>query len=193
MKNDMNQEILLEEYRVICIEMENQKKGREFIAIIALTAGLSILGYAMESNSKKLILYILPLMVFLGLYVESITRKILSNKTGTYIRYHIERHIPELKYFTRKTHYGIGWIWPFNNYLTWAIYLLLIAGNLLLIYDNGGFWYLIIFTVLSLGIIIPNGFNYIKYSPDVLYDKWKSHEKERLELIKKNGLADSDW
>jgi hypothetical protein len=178
MPEKQSDEFLLEEYKLLSKEMDSQRSARDYSTVLALTVGLSILGYAIQSDSDSVLLYILPLLVFVVLYVGYVTRSLYALKADTYIRYFIEARRPEFNWNTRKSGFSIGAIYQINRALVSSVFAAILAGNLYFIYVKGGWCYLIpcMLVVLVLTGIAAGSF--FRHTPECFVRKWQSVESE---------------
>ena len=119
--SDAERECLLEEYRVVVAEKEQQYRNRDTASVFALTAGITLLGYAIQQPDPSALFYAGPLVLFLTLYVHYVARVLLGLKADAYIRVYLEPRLIVMGWYERKSGYGLGPMYRLN---TWVIVLL---------------------------------------------------------------------
>lgn len=152
-------EILIEEYKYLCQEKERYYKERDYSTIASLTIGIPLIGFGIKEGTAidNLIMlsiyFLIPLILFLYLFVRFYWTELLGLKADAFIRYKIEKEIPDLNWFTKKASFNLGKTRKLHKVILNIIYLAFIGADLWLIFKNDKIVFLISF-ILSLAVII---------------------------------------
>lgn len=159
-QNMKKEEIMLEEYRYLCKEKERYYKERDYSTIASLTIGIPLIGFGINqinSDNDLMLLpiyFVIPLLLFLYLFVRYFWTDLLGLKIDAFIRYKIEKEIPDLNWFTKKAGYSLGKTKQLHQISLIVIYLSFISANLWLIYKSNIHVFRIGVTIALIVIII---------------------------------------
>jgi hypothetical protein len=152
-------EILLEEYKYLCQEKERYYKERDYSTIATLTIGIPLIGFGIKEGTAidNLIMlsiyFVIPLILFLYLFVRFYWTELLGLKADAFIRYKIEKEIPDLNWFTKKASFNLGKTRKLHKAILNFTYLAFIGADLWLIFKNNKFVFLISL-IISLFVIV---------------------------------------
>lgn len=162
-------EILLEEYRYMCKEKERYYKERDYSTIASLTIGIPLIGFGIKEGKAiddlimLSIYFVIPLILFLYMFVRFFWTELLGLKADAFIRYKIEKEITELNWFTKKARFNLGRTRRLHRLTIIIVYLSFISADLWLIYRNNKYVFiiglLVALTVIIATLILKNSMN----------------------------------
>ena len=155
-----NKDFQIEEYKFLCQEKHRYFRERDYTTIISLTVGLPLIGFGIKEgkqNSDPLMIalfFVIPLVIFLYLFVRFHWTDLLGLKADSYIRFKLEKEIDQLNWFTKKKDYDLGILGKLHEYSWMIAFISLIGLDLILIFSLKEYWIFGISTGMSLIMII---------------------------------------
>ncbi len=173
-------DFLMEEYKYLCKEKERYYKERDYTTIASLTIGIPLIGFgiikseSMNSISFSSLYFLIPLILFLYLFVRHYWTELLALKADSYIKYIIEKNNPHLNWFTKKSNYNLNPLRQIHKIYQTIVYLAIIGVDLFLIFDKNGLILFLISTFVTLITFISTILFRRKMNGVEMMKKWEN-------------------